>query len=200
MADLVSRVQRMFQVLLETLYSLPVWAAVALLFVPTLLALFTRSPLTIVSAALLNLTCLILLGADPNHAAVVPIAAVTWAASLVIVLFGLRERLLWQNLSALETRIGHMDEQMTAFLAALEKRSDILDERTDEARSAFRETRQAYEELRRAPQAAKAPLQPAPPSAPPAQATVTLGNLPQKITPVETAAPAIAAPAPKAEP
>jgi hypothetical protein len=111
-----------------------------------------------------------------------------FVASLIFVMFGMRERLLWRHLSGLEAQVGRIDEQMMTFLSALEKRSDILDERTDEARSAFREARQAYEEIRRASQAAaKAPLQTAP--------TFTVGpvagasvNTPQKIAPVETGA------------
>jgi len=186
MADLALRAQGIFQSLMEALNSLPLWAILTLIFFPTILSLFTRSPVTIVSTVLLNLACLILLAF--GGATAVPIAVVAFVASLIFVMFGMRERLLWRHLSALEAQVGRIDEQMMAFLSALEKRSDILDERTDEARSAFREARQAYEEIRRASQAAaKAPLQTAP--------TFTVGpvagasvNTPQKIAPVETGA------------
>ena len=186
MADLALRAQGIFQSLMEALNSLPLWAILTLIFFPTILSLFTRSPVTIVSTVLLNLACLILLAF--GGATAVPIAVVAFVASLIFVMFGMRERLLWRHLSALEGRVGRIDEQMMAFLSALEKRSDILDERTDEARSAFREARQAYEEIRRASQAAaKAPLQ--------AATTFTVGpgaaapvNVPQKIAPVETGA------------
>ena len=148
MADLALRAQGIFQSLMEALNLLPVWAIAALVFLPAILSLFTRSAVTILSAVLLNLACLMLLAS--GSASAVPVAAAAFVASLILVMFGLRERLLWRHLSALEARVGRIDEQMMAFLSALEKRSDILDERTDEARSAFREARQAYEEIRRA--------------------------------------------------
>ena len=185
MADLALRAQGIFQSLMEALNSLPLWAIIALVFAPAILSLFTRSPVTILSAVLLNLVCAALLAS--GSASAVPVAALAFAASLIFVMFGRRERLLWHHLSALEAQVGRMDEQMMAFLSALEKRSDILDERTDEARSAFRETRQAYEEIRRALQAAKAPLQATPGFSVGAVAG-TPANVPQKIAPVETGA------------
>jgi hypothetical protein len=185
MADLALRAQGIFQSLMEALNLLPVWAIAALVFLPAILSLFTRSAVTILSAVLLNLACLMLLAS--GSASAVPVAAAAFAASLILVMFGLRERLLWRHLSALEARVGRIDEQMMAFLSALEKRSDLLDERTEEARNAFREARQAYEEIRRASQAPKAPLQATP--------TFTVGpaggapaQAQQKIAPVETGA------------
>ncbi len=185
MADLALRAQGIFQSLMEALNLLPVWAIAALVFLPAILSLFTRSAVTILSAVLLNLICLILLAS--GSAPAVPVAAAAFAASLILVMFGLRERLLWRHLSALEARVGRIDEQMMAFLNALEKRSDLLDERTEDARNAFREARQAYEEMRRASQAPKAPLQATP--------TFTVGpaagapvQAQQKIAPVETGA------------
>ncbi len=151
MAELALGAQGIFQSLMGALNALPLWAVAALVFLPTLLSLFTRNPVTILSAALLNLACLALLASGSAFAA--PVALAAFAASLILVLFGLRERLLWKNLSALEARVGRIDGQMMAFLEALEKRSDIMDERTEEARNAFREARQAYEEIRRAAQA-----------------------------------------------
>ncbi len=74
-----------------------------------------------------------------------------------------------------------------------------MDERTEEARNAFREARQAYEEIRRAAQAPKPPIQAAPTltvGAVGAGAGV-LGTPPQKITPVETGA--TGAPPPKTD-
>jgi hypothetical protein len=185
MADLALRAQGIFQSLMEALNLLPVWAIAALVFLPAILSLFTRSAVTILSAVLLNLACLLLLAS--GSAPAVPVAAAAFAASLILVMFGLRERLLWRHLSALEARVGRIDEQMMAFLNALEKRSDLLDERTEDARNAFREARQAYEEIRRASQAPKAPLQATP--------TFTVGpaagapvQAQQKIAPVETGA------------
>jgi hypothetical protein len=185
MADLALRSQGIFQSLMEALNLLPVWAIAALVFLPAILSLFTRSAVTILSAVLLNLACLMLLAS--GSASAVPVAAAAFAASLILVMFGLRERLLWRHLSALEARVGRIDEQMMAFLSALEKRSDLLDERTEDARNAFREARQAYEEIRRASQAPKAPLQATP--------TFTVGpaggapvQAQQKIAPVETGA------------
>ena len=182
----------MFQNLMDILNPLPLWAIIALVFFPTILSLFTRSPVTILSTVLLNLACLILLASGAPMA--VPVALAAFAASLILVMFGFRERLLWRHLSALEARVGRIDEQMMAFLSALEKRSDILDERTDEARSAFREARQAYEEIRRASQAAaKAPLQAAPPPFSVGPVTGAPVGAPQKIAPVDAGA---AAPSP----
>jgi hypothetical protein len=197
MAELALGAQGIFQSLMGALNALPLWAVAALVFLPTLLSLFTRNPVTILSAALLNLACLALLASGSAFAA--PVALAAFAASLILVLFGLRERLLWKNLSALEARVGRIDGQMMAFLEALEKRSDIMDERTEEARNAFREARQAYEEIRRAAQAPKPPIQAAPSFSvgtvgPGAGAP---GNAPQKITPVETGA--TGAPPPKTD-
>ena len=185
MADLALRAQGIFQSLMEALNLLPVWAVAALVFLPSILSLFTRSAVTILSAVLLNLACLILLAS--GSASSVPVAAAAFVASLILFMFGLRERLLWRHLSALEARVGRIDEQMMAFLSALEKRSDILDGMTEEARNAFREARQAYEEIRRASQPPKAPLQATPTFSVGPAAGAPL-QAPQKIAPVETGA------------
>ena len=69
MADLALRAQGIFQSLMEALNLLPVWAIAALVFLPAILSLFTRSAVTILSAVLLNLACLMLLASGSASAA-----------------------------------------------------------------------------------------------------------------------------------
>jgi hypothetical protein len=139
MADLALRTQGAFQALLETLNSLPFWIAIVILFAPTLVSLFTRRWATIASAAVLNTACLAFLATGQSSSSAGPLAIVSFAASLIMVLFGLQERQLWQALSGLEARVGTIEKHMTTFLEALERRSDTIDQRAEEARRTFEE-------------------------------------------------------------
>ena len=141
MADLVVRTQSLFQPVSDTLSALPFWMAIGLLFVPTLVALFTQNGMTMASTVLLNVACLLSLTAGQSTNAAVPVAIVAFAASLLVALYGLRNHQFGQSLSDLEARVGHIDAQMAAFLEALERRSDMIDQRAEEARKIFEEMR-----------------------------------------------------------
>jgi hypothetical protein len=141
MADLTLRTQGVFQALLETLNSLPFWIAMVILYAPTFISLFTRRWATIASAAILNTACLALLATGQSSSSAGPLAIVSFAAALIVALFGLQERQLWQDLSGLQARVGTIEEQMMAFLKALEARSDAIDRRAEEARRTFEEAR-----------------------------------------------------------
>jgi hypothetical protein len=141
MADLALRTQGAFQALLEALNSLPFWIAIVVLFAPTLISLFTRRWATIASTAVLNTACLALLATGQSSSSAGPLAIVSFAAALIVALFGLQERQLWQDLSGLNARVGTIEEHMMTFLRALERRSDTIDRRAEEARRTFEEVR-----------------------------------------------------------
>lgn len=204
MADLLLKTQSLVQALSGALNSLPWWIAVVLLFAPTLLSLSTRRPVTVLSTALLNMSCLFVLATGQSSIAAVPVAVVTFSAALIFALFGLRERLLWQNLSGIEARMDHMDQEMESFIQALERRSDLLDQRGEETRKALEVARQAFEEARKAPAPpnaaapSKATFQAALPSFPQGSRTSVSVKAPQNATELErTAAPATFAPTTK---
>jgi uncharacterized membrane protein YccC len=155
MTDLALRAQRLLQSPLEALTSVPFWLALGLLFAPTLLSLFTRRWITIVATALLNFACLVLgTGQAPEIAG--PVMIVTFAASLIVALFGLHENQLWQRVSGLDAKVTQVEEQMMTFLRALEGRSDMIDQRGEQARMAFEAARKALEDARKPPQPPKA--------------------------------------------
>jgi hypothetical protein len=129
MTDLALRTQGLLQSPLEALNSLPFWLALGLLFAPTLLSLFTRRWITIAATALLNFACLVLLGAGRAPEIAGPVMIVTFAASLIVALFGLHENQLWQRVSGLDAKVTQVEEQMMTFLRALEGRSDMIDQR-----------------------------------------------------------------------
>ncbi len=141
MADLALRTQGAFQTLLEILDALPFWIAIGILFVPTFISLLTRRWATIASAAVLNTACLALLATGQGSNSAGPLAIVSFAAALIMALFGLQERQLWQALSGLEARVDTIEAHMMSFLKALERRSDAIDERAEEARRTFEEGR-----------------------------------------------------------
>jgi Zn-dependent protease with chaperone function len=141
MVDLAVRTQGAFQALLEAFNSLPFWIAIVILFAPTFVSLFTRKWVTIASTSVLNTACLTLLATGQSSSSAGPLAIVTFSAALIIALFGLHERQLWQNLSGLERRLGNVEEQMMTFLTALERRSDMIDQRAEEARRTFEAAR-----------------------------------------------------------
>ena len=156
MADLALRTQGLLQSPLEALNSVPFWLALGILFAPTLLSLFTRRWITIVATALLNFACLVLLGAGQAPEIAGPVMIVTFAASLIVALFGLRENQLWQRVSDLDAKVTQVEEQMMTFLRALEGRSDMIDQRGEQARMAFEAARKALEDARKPPQPPKA--------------------------------------------
>lgn len=169
MADLLLKTQGVAQALLEILNSLPWWAAVLVLFAPTLVSLFTRRPIAILSTALLNTGCLFALAVGQSSISAISVAIVAFSATLILALLGLREHLLRQNLSGVEARVDHIDQQMMSFLKALERRSDLLDERGEEARKALESARRAFEDVRKAPTLANAAFQAALPPRVPVQ-------------------------------
>jgi hypothetical protein len=148
MRDIALETQDIVSALANALNVLPSWVVLLLLAAPTVASLAARNFITVLSTLILNATCLVLIALESSTA--LPLAVVSFAAALVFALFGIRERLLWQNLAGLEVRIGHIDEQAIAFLRALERRSDSLDQYTAEARTAFQEARRVFEESRRA--------------------------------------------------
>ena len=156
MTDLALRAQGLLQSPLEALNSLPFWLALGLLFAPTLLSLFTRRWITIAATALLNFACLVLLGAGQAPEIAGPVMIVTFAASLIVALFGLHENQLWQRVSDLDAKVSQVEEQMMTFLRALEGRSDMIDQRGEQARMAFEAARKALEDARKPPQPPKA--------------------------------------------
>jgi hypothetical protein len=156
MADLALRAQGLLQSLLEALNSLPFWLALGILFAPTLLSLFTRRWIAIVATALLNFACLVLLGAGQAPEVAGPVMIVTFAASLIFALFGLHENQLWQRVSGLDAKVTHVEEQMMTFLRALEGRSDMIDQRVEQARMAFEEARKSLADARKPSQLPKA--------------------------------------------
>jgi hypothetical protein len=164
MTDLALRTQGLLQSPLEALNSLPLWLALGILFVPTLLSLFTRRWITIVATALLNFACLVLLGAGQAPEIAGPVMIVTFAASLIVALFGLHENRLWQRVSGLDAKVSQVEEQMMTFLRALEGRSDMIDQRGEQARMAFEAARKALEDARKPQQLPTASFPPHPQS------------------------------------
>ncbi len=121
--------------------SLPFWIALVILFAPTLISLFTRRWATIASTAVLNTACLVLLATGQSSSSAGPLAILSFAAAVIVALFGLQERQLWQDLSGLQARVGNIEGHMMSFLKALETRSDTIDQRAEEARRTFEEAR-----------------------------------------------------------
>ena len=105
MVDLALRTQGEFPALLEALNSV-ILIAIVILFAPTFVSLFTRKWVTIASTSVLNTACLTLLATGQSSSSAGPLAIVTISAALMIALFGLHGRQLWQNLSGLERRLG----------------------------------------------------------------------------------------------
>lgn len=182
MIDLALRTQGLLQSLLEALNSLPFWFALGILFAPTLLSLLTRRWITIVATALLNLAGLILLTAGQNSGIAGPLMIVTFAASLVFALFGFYEHQVSQQLSSLDARVARVEEQIMTFLRALEGRSDMIDQKAEQARMAFRDAHKAFEDLRKPPKIPTASSQ----LGPQGLQTVTSGDAPQRATGVGT--------------
>lgn len=137
MTELMLRSQKVFEILADLARSLPFWLALGVLFAPTVIALFTRRWVTIFSTALLGAASLAALAAGNDAGSGVPVAIVAFVASWISMAHGLRERRLGQSLSGLEARVGHIDKQLTTFLHALERRSDLIDETAEEARRSF---------------------------------------------------------------
>jgi hypothetical protein len=135
MGDVELGAKILLQDLLGILQVLPFWIVLMILFSPTLVAVCARNLIAVSSTFILNLTCLILIAIGTSTT--LPLAIVSFSAALIFALFGIRERVVWQKLTRLEVRIGHIDDQTIAFLRALERRSDTLDQWTSEAREAF---------------------------------------------------------------
>lgn len=146
MADFLLELQDMFAAPLAAAGALPTAVKLALVFAPVLPALASRHAAAIASVLVLDLTCLIVLASADGVRTSVPVALLAYAASFVVAFFGLHARTRMRELAELEGRVAHMDEQITAFLQALERRSDMLDRRVDEASGAYREAKQALEQ------------------------------------------------------
>lgn len=130
MTELGLQVQNIVALATGVLNVMPLWLALGVHFIPTMVALYTRNLFAVLLTLIMNIVCLALVAPGASAESGAPLATTAFAASLIFALFGLRERLLWQNLSGLETRVGVLDEQTLGFLKALE-----------EARKAFEDTR-----------------------------------------------------------
>jgi hypothetical protein len=132
-ADLVAQLQDLVRTYAAAFYALPAWAALCILFAPTVLALFTRRLAVIASAFLLNAASLLVLAVWPDRSGAVTLATMTSVAAIVLVLYGLGERRRGRQLSELDARIENLHEQMMVFLDALDHRSRLVDGRAEEA-------------------------------------------------------------------
>jgi Flp pilus assembly protein TadB len=124
MLELASRVQPLIQHLGDTLVALPWWAALAVLLIPSALAIVTGRVWVIAATVLLDAASIALLPPSiGTSAAVVSL----YTLSLVVALIGFRERQQSRWQADVDERLEQVAKQMMVFLEALDRRTQEIE-------------------------------------------------------------------------